>query len=664
MKSFTQLFKPRKGARLLLVCLFYFLSINCFADTPYLRMYTSNCSATSNSISFDLYIVNDSNTTVIWYWGQMQFTVDSSIFANYNTSDNCTVGYESGTSDLDYFDVSGAYTKVYSYSASSRTIKLSMKWGGSTAALAEQLLYNTPIRIGRFTLTNNTENFVSNASVNLNWNVYSSGGGYADLLFYFPSSSSTVLQLKQIDFTTDSAQKGYLSTPCSISIPSACTAPALSSSITNISCNGKTDGAIDLATSGGTSPFTYSWTKDGDASFSASSEDISGLSAGKYNVTVSTTGDTCSATASYTITEPAALDTITTTVSACDSYIWDVNNTTYTSSGIYDTTIGCQPYKLSLTITGSTNDTTTTSACGSYTWSANGVTYTSGGTYSCVNGCKNSVLNLTIYNSVPGRPETISGKRFDLCNVSEDFTYTAAEATEAASYMWKAPEGTTITSGNGTNIIALNIPSGFLKGKLKVTAVNSCGNSIPRRIMLRARPPKPIISGPACASANETGLTYTVTNATAGVTYTWHVPGIAKITSGQGTSTVTVTWRGSSGVITCIPSNACAAGAKGNYTVTVGCASATAAQTAKNIQLQAYPNPSQGLITVIFSSDKGTKYKLVITDITGRQVISKEITASAGSNKVNADISKYANGIYMLSLISDKGVQTIKVVKQ
>lgn len=580
-------------------------------------------------------------------------------------------------------------------------------------------------------------------------------------------------------------------------VAAICTVPTLSSSITNVTCNGGSDGAIDLTATGGTSPFTYAWTKSGGG-FSASTEDISGLSAGTYNITLTANGG-CTTSTSYTVTEPAALSPIVTTASTCDSYTWSVTGLTYTSGGTYNTTIGCQPYTLNLTITSSTSNTTAISACDSYTWpvdgntytssgtytntvgchteildltitastsntttvstcdsytwsvdgntytssgtytntvgchteildltitassanttsitqcdsytwSVNGQTYTSSGTYTDVSNCHTEVLDLTIIPSstnvtsvtacntyiwsvngqtytssgtyldvvgchteeldltivtgtAPAKPNPVSGQQFNLCNVSGDKTYSIATVPDATSYTWTAPAGTSIVSGNGTNSIVLNITSGFTDGQISVTADNLCGSSLPRTFFIHAKPSKPVISGPTCVSANQTNITYTVANAEAGVTYTWKVPGVVRIISGQGTSSIVVDWRSTNGAIQCVPSNACATGAKGALNVAVGC---TATASSSSQKLLVNPNPSFGLTNIIFTSVKEIKYKLVLTDMSGRQLMAKELMASAGQNKISIDLSKYDNGIYMVSLISDEGVETTKIVK-
>ena len=58
----------------------------------------------------------------------------------------------------------------------------------------------------------------------------------------------------------------------------------VSSVKTDISCGGLTDGAIDITVTGGLPPYTFAWT--GPSGFTATTEDISGLAAGAYSVTV------------------------------------------------------------------------------------------------------------------------------------------------------------------------------------------------------------------------------------------------------------------------------------------------------------------------------------------------------------------------------------------
>ncbi len=85
---------------------------------------------------------------------------------------------------------------------------------------------------------------------------------------------------------------------------------SLSETHVNVLCFGGNNGSIDLTVSGGTpfasgDPYTYAWTKTG-SSYTASTEDISGLTAGTYNVTV-TDARNCTANLSVTITQPPAI---------------------------------------------------------------------------------------------------------------------------------------------------------------------------------------------------------------------------------------------------------------------------------------------------------------------------------------------------------------------
>ena len=89
--------------------------------------------------------------------------------------------------------------------------------------------------------------------------------------------------------------------------------PSLLASAVNdtrdVSCNGGNDGAVDLGVSGGTLPYSYSW------SGGATSEDLLNASGGVFSVTV-TDDNGCTDIASGTLNEPSA---ITSSVTGTDS---------------------------------------------------------------------------------------------------------------------------------------------------------------------------------------------------------------------------------------------------------------------------------------------------------------------------------------------------------
>lgn len=74
-----------------------------------------------------------------------------------------------------------------------------------------------------------------------------------------------------------------------------------STAISNVSCNGAGDGAVDLTVSGGFAPYTFSW--NGGA---FSTEDLTGVTAGDYTVVV-TDSSGCSITLTGTVSEPDVL---------------------------------------------------------------------------------------------------------------------------------------------------------------------------------------------------------------------------------------------------------------------------------------------------------------------------------------------------------------------
>lgn len=92
---------------------------------------------------------------------------------------------------------------------------------------------------------------------------------------------------------------------CTASSSAVVSEPALAISattvVTDVTCFGANNGAIDLSVSNGTAPYTYLWNGG------ATSEDRTALSAGSYSVTVSDINN-CSATASAMVNQPTPLN--------------------------------------------------------------------------------------------------------------------------------------------------------------------------------------------------------------------------------------------------------------------------------------------------------------------------------------------------------------------
>jgi gliding motility-associated-like protein len=128
----------------------------------------------------------------------------------------------------------------------------------------------------------------------------------------------------------------------------------LSAVLNDVLCNGESNGSINLSIVGGSSPYSYNWSNG------SSSEDLSGLVAGVYTVTVNDANN-CSASSSFTVNEPSllsvSLNSVNPTCGATNgsisanvsggvsgySYLWSNASTTSSisnvASGFYTLTI-------------------------------------------------------------------------------------------------------------------------------------------------------------------------------------------------------------------------------------------------------------------------------------------------------------------------------------
>ncbi len=252
---------------------------------------------------------------------------------------------------------------------------------------------------------------------------------------------------------------------------------------THVTCNGGTDGAVDLSVSGSATP-TYSWT--GPGGFTATTQDITGRPAGTYMVTVTAAGCT-STTASFTITEPSAI-TIT-------SVINDVN-CFGSSTGDINITVNGGPAGTNYTYLWSTNPVVTTQDLTNVSAGLYSVTVTS-----TTGSCTAVAANLLI--TQPGLPLTIGNANITpascntVCNGAIDINPTGG--TGAYQYNWTGLPGNddpqdrsnlctgtyTVTvqdengcTATGSYTVGLAVPASLSFTQTNITCNGLCNGSI------------------------------------------------------------------------------------------------------------------------------------------------------------------------------------------
>jgi hypothetical protein len=348
--------------------------------------------------------------------------------------------------------------------------------------------------------------------------------------------------------------------------------PSVTSSVTNVSCNGGTNGTATLTATGGTSPYTYL------ASTGATVSTFSSLAPGAYSYTV-TDANSCAKAQTFTVTQPTAISTTSAVTNAlCNAgtgsatvtatggtgaytYLASNGATVSTQSGLmagtYNYTVtdanACTKTQ-ALSITEPTAIVTTSAvtnalcngAAGSATVTATGGTgaYTylasNGATVSAQSGLVAGTYNYTVTDAnactktqalsitEPTAIVTTSAVTNALCNGGTgSATVTATGGTTPYSYL----------ASNGATV---SVQSGLMAGTYNytVTDANACEQT---QILSITEPTAINLSASAsnatiCAGASST-LTANATGGTGTLTYTW----VSGPTSNVNTVTPTAT---------------------------------------------------------------------------------------------------------------------------
>lgn len=80
--------------------------------------------------------------------------------------------------------------------------------------------------------------------------------------------------------------------------------------------------------------------------------------------------------------------------------------------------------------------------------------------------------------------------------------------------------------------------------------------------------------------------------------------------------------------------------------------------------VQLFPNPTLGLISLQFTSNRNQTFAIRVTDATGRLIEQDAITNYSGTYNKTYDLSSLARGMYFFTITSDNGAINYRVVKQ
>jgi len=203
----------------------------------------------------------------------------------------------------------------------------------------------------------------------------------------------------------------------------------LSETHQNVTCSGSGNGSIDLTVSGGAAPYTFNWSNG------ATTEDLSGLSAGIYTVTVT---DDCGTTSSLSVT-------ITEDVLSITGAVTHVTGCSGNSNGAIDISVsgGAAPITY-LWNDGNTNEDRTGIAAGTYTV-----------TVSDNNACVDSASFVVNQPAVTIRYSYYVNHNAPYCGPAElnagAAGIAAAGSSPPLSYQWYDSTNAPVPNANGGN---------------------------------------------------------------------------------------------------------------------------------------------------------------------------------------------------------------------
>lgn len=309
-------------------------------------------------------------------------------------------------------------------------------------------------------------------------------------------------------------------------------------------------------------------------------------------------------------------------------------------SGFYSTEAGMSGYLWSVSlgnlITGGQGSDQV-----NVSWLASGVQWISV-TYTNQSGCVPTTPTQlsVVVDPFPDPAGYITGIS-QVCAGTSGIAYSVAPVNGAISYIWNIPYGASIALGEWTNNITVDFSANAATGPITVAGNNLCGNG----------PPSPefnltVDPMPATPTITADGLLL-ISNAYVGNQW-YHDGDLIPDATGQ---TYTVPWYDLGCYWTVVTVNGCSSYPSNQiYIYGVGIDDRNGAS-----DIQIYPNPAYERI----SFNNTIRGDVSILGLSGKLYIQQEFSGSP----VLINITDLPNGIYMIRVVGNSGVQVGKFVK-
>jgi hypothetical protein len=266
--------------------------------------------------------------------------------------------------------------------------------------------------------------------------------------------------------------------------------------------------------------------------------------------------------------------------------------------------------------------------------------------YSNGSGCSAAtptVFNITV-NPLPNQAGTITGTA-NVCAGTNGVAYTVAPIPNANTYVWTLSPYATIASGMGTNSITVNYGINALSGNIFVYGNNLCGNGTVSpnfAVTVNPIPPAPVVTniGTTLYSSAPTGNQ-------------WYFEGTLIV--GATAQTYVATQDGYYWSIVTI--NGCSSDASNHLQIIT-----TGIDSHSSSGINVYPNPNEGVFTLMITSPKEEKYNIRVFNNIGVPIFEMKNLDVVGTTSQTIDLSSATSGIYTIVIWNSNYSSVKKVV--